>query len=350
MIRVFIVDDSPFLRRVLKGMLVDDEEIVIIGEAQNGKEALEKIPLLKPDMIILDIEMPVKDGISTLKNIVKTYDIPVIMMSNFTTEGTTLTLKALEEGAIDFIPKPKNILNLKENKTKQNIIQKIKVASKSKAYEKYTKIDRKGRLIEESNLNHTNNKNFEYIVAIGTSTGGPRALQEVLPLFPENINSAIVVVQHMPSKFTKSLADRLNTLSNINVKEGEHGIKIEKGTCYIAPGDFHMKIVKKDKDYLIELSKSPIVKGLRPSVDVLMKSVAKIDGIKKIGVIMTGMGTDGSDGILDIKKTNGYTIAQDEKSSVIFGMPKAAIGTGCIDKVVSLNKIATEIIRIVGVY
>ena len=189
---------------------------------------------------------------------------------------------------------------------------------------------------------------FDYIIAIGTSTGGPNALQSVLPLLPENINGTIVVVQHMPPKFTKSLANRLNNLSNIKVKEGEEGDILQKGYCYIAPGDFHMKVLSKE-DYIIKLTKDPPIKGLRPAVDVLMDSVAKLDGLKKVGVIMTGMGSDGAKGIVQMKKSNGYTIAQDEESSVVFGMPKLAIETEHIDKIVPLNSIAQEIMSIVGV-
>ncbi len=194
-----------------------------------------------------------------------------------------------------------------------------------------------------------NENKFEYIIVIGTSTGGPRALQNVLPLLPKNIDGAIVVVQHMPPKFTKSLANRLNTLANIKVKEGEEGDVLRKGYCYIAPGDLHMRVVNKENKYILELSKEEPIKGLRPAVDILMESVAKLEDLKKIGIVMTGMGSDGSKGIVQIKKSNGYTIAQDEESSVVFGMPKLAIETGHIDKVVPLNNIAHEIMSIMGV-
>lgn len=349
MIRVLIVDDSPFIRRILKDILQKDDAITVVGQAKNGKEALEKIPLLKPDLITLDVNMPVMDGMYTLKRIINNYNIPVIMMSSFTTEGASLTLKALEEGAIDFIPKPKNIFSLDGDKIKQDIIQKIKIAAKSKLDANYSGGYISKPFKENNATIQINSDKFEYIIVIGTSTGGPRALQEVLPLFPKNINGTIVVVQHMPPKFTKSLAERLNSLSNVVVKEGEHGIKLKKGHCYIAPGDFHMKIIEENEDYAIELNKDHLVKGLRPSVDVLMESVAKINKLKKVGVIMTGMGNDGSNGIVQMKKANGYLISQDEKSSIVFGMPKAAIATNCIDKIVPLNNIADEIMKKVGV-
>lgn len=350
MIKILIVDDSPFIRKILMDILKADDEMLVVGEARNGKEALEKIPLLKPDLITLDVEMPVMDGITTLENIVKNHNIPVIMVSNLTQEDAALTLKALEKGAIDFIPKPKNIFNFSGEKIKLEMINKIKIAAKSnkihigpinKSIIKSITLD--------SAINKVNEENFEYIVAIGTSTGGPRALQEVLPLLPENINGSIVVVQHMPAKFTKSLADRLNTICKIKVKEGEEGDRLRKGHCYIAPGDFHMEVVRRKSDYFIQLNKKPAIKGLRPSVDVLMESVAKLDGLNKMGVIMTGMGSDGSNGIVQIKKAKGFTIAQDQDSSVVFGMPKSAIGTKHIDKIVPLYSIAHEIIGKVGV-
>lgn len=350
MIKVFIVDDSPFIRKILIDIFKDDNEILVVGEARNGKEALEKIPLLKPDLITLDVEMPVMDGITTLENIVKKHNIPVIMVSNLTHEDAELTLEALEKGAVDFIPKPKNIFSLSGEKTKSEMINKVKIAAKSNKInlDPINKSTIKSLTLDYS-INKVNEEKFEYIVAIGTSTGGPRALQEVLPLLPENINSSIVVVQHMPAKFTKSLADRLNDICKIKVKEGEEGDRLKKGHCYIAPGDFHMEIVERRSDYFIQLNKEPAIKGLRPSVDVLMESVAKLDGLNKIGIIMTGMGSDGSSGIVEIKKAKGFTIAQDQNSSVVFGMPKSAIDTKHIDKIVPLNSIAHEIIGKVGV-
>ncbi len=201
------------------------------------------------------------------------------------------------------------------------------------------------KTIKRITKNKSLDKNdYDYIIAIGASTGGPRALQNVLPLIPKNINGTIVVVQHMPPNFTKSLADRLNTQSNIIVKEGEEGEILKRGHCYIAPGDFHMVIKEKRESYIIELNKEPAIRGLRPSVDILMKSVAKLEGLKKIAVIMTGMGSDGSKGIVDIKKSNGYIIAQDEETSVVFGMPKSAIETKIVDKIVPLENIAYEIV------
>jgi len=347
MIRVLIVDDSAFFRKLLTDLLTEDEEIVVVGEAKNGEDALRKIPLLKPNVITLDVEMPYMDGITTLKYIVRDYNIPVVMLSSLTTDGATMTIKALEEGAVDFIPKPSNIFNISRESFRDDIINKIKVAAKCNL-KSYGISKREKSTIRK--LPHiVRDVDFKYIITIGTSTGGPRALQEVIPALPQNIDASILIVQHMPPKFTKSLADRLNSLSEVHVKEGEDGDKLIRGWCYIAPGGYHMKVIKENSDYVIKLDDGNPIKGLRPSVDVLMESVAKIEGVKKLGVIMTGMGSDGADGIVKMKRSSSYILAQDEKSSTVFGMPKAAIRTNCVDKVVSLDRIADEIVRVVGV-
>lgn len=348
MIRVLIVDDSPFFRKILKDILEKDEDIAVVGEAKNGKEVLGQIALLRPDLVTLDIEMPVMDGIAALRQIIENYNIPVVMLSGFSDESE-LTLKALEIGAVDFIQKPKNIFSLQEQKIKSQITEKIKVVAKSNLKTNKYIANKRDIVSKDSNTLKTNDSNFKYLITIGTSTGGPRALQEVIPMIPKDINGCILVVQHMPPNFTKSLADRLNRISEINVKEGEDGDILKRGWCYIAPGDYHMRIAKKDDNYIVKLDKGPAVKGLRPSVDILMESVALVSDLEKIGVIMTGMGSDGAKGIVQIKKTNGYIICQDEESSTVFGMPKAAINTNCVDIVVPLNCIADEIIRKMGV-
>lgn len=347
MIKVIIVDDSPFMRKILRRIIENEDNIVVVGEAKNGQEALECIYTLKPDVITLDIEMPVMDVLTALRKIIDTFNIPVIMLSSYTKEGAQLTLKALEEGAFDFIPKPTNIFKTEGQAFKQELISKIKVAAESKR--RVIKPNKSNKSKPKVTHMCVNNERFEYLIAIGTSTGGPRALQDVIPLIPKSINASIVVVQHMPPKFTKSLAERLNSISQVDVFEGEDNLILKRGCCYIAPGDFHMKVIKDNDVYKLKLDKTPHVKGLRPSVDVLMESVAKIKDLKIIGVIMTGMGTDGAKGVIEIKKANGYIIVQDKESSTVFGMPKAAIKTNCVDKIVPLNRIADEIIEIVGV-
>ena len=349
MIKVLVVDDSALIRTVIKDILQEDSEIEIVGIARNGKEALEKIPILKPDVITLDIEMPIMDGLTTLREIINRHGIPVVMLSSHTTKGAELTLKALEIGAVDFIPKPKNVFDIGSSSVKRDLIEKVKIASKSKfvkSHKDYIKNIKKHK--KPVTVTNSFDKDYESIVAIGTSTGGPRALQQIIPKIPSNINATLVIVQHMPTGFTKSLAERLNTLSEIQVKEGEHGEILKRGYCYIAPGDFHMSVVEKNTKLEIMLDKSPPVSGLRPTVDVLMESVSRLTNIKKIGAILTGMGTDGTIGINEIKKSKGFTIAEDESTCVVFGMPRSAINSGGIDIVLPINKIADEIINRVG--
>lgn len=348
MIKVLIVDDSALIRKILTDILISDSEISVVGTARNGQEALEKIEALKPDIVTLDIEMPLMDGLTTLKHIVSKHKLPVIMISSLTSEGAELTLKALDEGAVDFLPKPTNIFSLSQMDIKREIIEKIKAGARSNPYVKET-VEKSNRTKVFQNKLNTKYEGFENIVTIGTSTGGPRALQTLIPELPSDINASIVIVQHMPPKFTKSLADRLNSISNIKIKEAEDGDILSRGWGYIAPGDYHMTVVKESSNLVIRLNKEPQVMGLRPTVDKLMESVAKIDGYLKTGIILTGMGSDGTNGIIKMKESGSHTIAQDETTSIVYGMPKSAIATNCIDIILPLNKIANEIIKKVGV-
>lgn len=349
-IKVMIVDDSAFMRKILSDILSEDPLIEVIDTARNGKEALEKLESISPDIITLDVEMPIMDGISTLEKIVnKNYKIPVIMVSSITTEGADLTLKALDLGAVDFITKPTSIFKLDSLDKKIEIINKIKVASKVKITSN-TFLSTNTVKYKASSTNTFENKKYHNVIGIGTSTGGPKALQAIIPNIPADINGSICIVQHMPPGFTKSLANRLNTMSNIEVKEAENDEIIKRGYCYIAPGDKHMLIENLSNEKLkIRLTNSEPVSGHKPSVDVLMESISEIRGYNTIGVILTGMGSDGAKGIYNIKQNSGYTIAQDEESSVVFGMPKSAIKKNCIDKILSLDKIASDLINKVGV-
>lgn len=344
-VKVLIVDDSAFMRRVLSDMLETDE-LTVVGSATDGRDALDKISLLNPDVVTLDVEMPIMDGLICLKEIMQKLPRPVIMLSSTTDYGAQRTIRALDEGAVDFIAKPKNIFEIKTDKKRNEIIEKILVASDIK-FNPVQKQLKKNETISGSR----DFKALDYIVAIGTSTGGPKALQSVIPFLPGDIPAAVLVVQHMPAGFTKTLAERLDSKSNLTVKEAEHKEKVSAGCVYIAPGDSHMKIQRNEKgDLIISLDKSPPVGGHRPSVDVMMSSLSET-GLKNImGVIMTGMGSDGSSGVKKLKQDNGsYIIAQDEETSVVYGMPKMAVQTGAVDKVVSLDKISEEIIQFLGV-
>ncbi len=346
-IKVMVVDDSAFMRKIISDILDEDKDIDVPWTAKNGQDVLEKLKHVVPDVITLDIEMPIMDGISALQEIVRLYNIPVIMLSSLTVSGAESTIKALEIGAIDFITKPTNIFKLSNKEEKKELIEKVKIASQIKGSSKSYISGTRPKTVH--NIIFSKEKELEYIISIGTSTGGPKALQSVIPQIPANINGSILVVQHMPEGFTKSLATRLDSMSNVKVKEAEDGEKMLKGYCYIAPGNYHM-VVQQEKDGIkLRLRQDATVSGHRPSVDVLMESVAAIRTLKKIAVIMTGMGSDGANGMKRIFDSGGHTIAQDEESSVVYGMPKSAVNNGCVNKILPLNEISNEIMNILGV-
>lgn len=354
-ISVMVVDDSAFMRRMLTEILESSGDIKVIGTAKNGLDALESVKLLKPDVITLDVEMPSMDGLSCLKQLQKITSSPVVMVSSHTKSGELATIKALEAGAIDFITKPTGLFEISGEEKKKEIIEKIRIASR--VTKKRRAVDKAATAAAPTATAH----HIEYqglkcdklktIVAIGTSTGGPRALQEVVTSIPGDIPAALMIVQHMPPGFTKSLAERLNSLSELNVKEGEHDEIIKPGYAYIAPGDYHMEVQSTSGEVLrIKLSKDPPVNGHRPAVNVMMNSIANTKFPSVIGVIMTGMGNDGKEGIANLKKSNnGIIISQDEQSCVVYGMPKSAVSTGIVDEVVPLKKIAEVIVKYMGV-
>lgn len=347
-VRVMIVDDSAFMRKVISEILNEDRDINVIETARNGKDALTKIEKTLPDVITLDIEMPIMDGIETLEKIIKDYDIPVIMLSSLTIEGAETTLKALDIGAVDFVTKPSNLFGLNKEEEKNILIEKVKAVAGLRNIKKYNRTIQDFKP-HKPRFNLSRNVDVQYLVSIGTSTGGPKALQALIPLIPNDFNGSIVIVQHMPRGFTKSLATRLDSISNIKVKEAEDGEIIKKGHCYIAPGDYHMTVLEKSNELYLKLNNDNPVSGHRPSVDVLMESVSKVSSKKLIGVMLTGMGADGSKGIKMIFENGGYTIAQNEDTCVVYGMPKSAVSTGAINIVLPLNDIAEEIISKTGV-
>jgi len=346
-IRVLVVDDSAFMRKVISDILDSDTNIEVVDTAKSGIDALEKIKKTKPDVVTLDIKMPGMDGLECLAEINKIGKIPVVMLSSITEEGAEATIQALAEGAIDFITKPSNIFDINGEEKKKEIIEKVKIASSTVPNSRFTmKVKKSSTVYRESPA-------LKNIVLIGTSTGGPKALQEVIPALPEDVNAAFLVVQHMPPGFTKSLADRLDGMSKVRVKEAENDEPIKTGYVYIAPGDYHMLAEKDESSTLkIKLTKDPRVGSHRPSVDVMIESVSNTGFENVVVVIMTGMGGDGSEGIkiLEKKNKNVSIIAQDEKSCVVFGMPKAAIQTGVVDIITPLGEISNEIMKIVGVH
>jgi two-component system chemotaxis response regulator CheB len=324
------------MRQLLTDLLEKEPGIKVIGTARNGTEALAKTIELKPSVVTLDIEMPKMDGLTALQYIMKERPVPVIMISAMNKRQADIVMKALEMGAVDFIPKTSGTLSLDIDTTADMIIKKIKEASQIKVKKVKSKpLER--IIVPEFKISSSHNN----IIAIGASTGGPKALLEILAMLPRDIPAAILIVQHMPEGFTKSLAERLNWQSSLEVKEGEDGERIMPGTVYIAPGNKHM-VVRKNK---IKLTDDPKVNFTRPSVDVLMESVAKEYRERSIGVVLTGMGRDGGNGLKLIKEKSGRTIAQNEETCAVFGMPKAAIDLRVVDKVKPLNQISSELIN-----
>lgn len=345
-IKVLVVDDSAFMRKILTDILSETPSIEVVGTAKNGQEALQMIKKLNPDLVTLDVEMPVMDGITALKHIVKEFSIPVVMLSSLTQSGADLTLQALEIGAVDFITKPTSIFKINTDEIKKELIDKILEAAQVKL-SKVSKVP-----IRKSSRPKPvpRSSSLKKIVAIGTSTGGPRALQAVIPLIPADIEAAVLIVQHMPVGFTKSLAERLNSMSVIEIKEAEHGDVLKPGCGYLAPGGHQMEVVRRGSDYIIHLDDTKVVTGHRPSVDAMLYSLVKEDVKNTIAVIMTGMGADGKEGLIKLKE-NGKVkiIAQDEETCVVYGMPGSAVKADTVDVIVPLNKITNEIMKAMGV-
>lgn len=337
-IRVLVIDDSAFMRKMISEILASDSRINVIDTARNGEDGLKKIQALSPDVVTLDVEMPVMDGLTTLGRMMESKPLPVIMLSSLTQRGANQTFQAISMGAVDFIEKPSGSISLDIEKIKDELISKVLTASKVKL----TKPKFIHKSIETLNKIQPYSKS---VVAIGTSTGGPKALQAVLQALPKGFPAPILIVQHMPPRFTKSLAERLDQTSNLNVKEAVHGDILKNGTAYVAPGDYHMRARQVGMSIAIELSQDDHVQGHRPSVDVLFRSVGKLKSINKIAVVLTGMGRDGSKGIQYLKEQDdtSFVIAESKESSIVYGMPGAAVETGCVDRVTHLEEVSRDL-------
>ncbi|MFA6978875.1 MAG: chemotaxis response regulator protein-glutamate methylesterase [Ignavibacteriaceae bacterium] len=352
-IKVLIVDDSAFMRKSISIMVESDKDIEVIATARDGEEGYNLAKSLRPDIITLDIEMPKMDGLTALKKIMKDCPTSVLMVSSLTSEGADATLKALEYGAVDFIPKELSYINVNIIKVKEDLIRKIKEIVRHKQLRdgltRLRRIKNDGSLHAASVV--TINKEIPKIgfraIVLGVSTGGPLSLQKVIPKISKKINVPIFLVQHMPPKFTKSLADRLNGMSELEVKEAEANEPVRNNVVYIAPGGFHLKLHKGSFGQVtVDVSEQPNTTLHRPSVDVMMESVINVYGKYTLGVIMTGMGKDGLEGIRLIKSLGGYSIAQNEESCIVYGMPKAIVDCGFADVISPLEKIADEINKV----
>ena len=344
MIRVMVIDDSPLVRKIASDILNKNPEIEVVATAANAEFAIQKIPRVKPDVITMDLEMPGMGGLEAIKKIMIKNPIPIIVLSAFAKKGAELTLQALENGAVDFITKPMGSLSGGIDRISKELIEKVKnvAAIDTKKLNKQLQIKKSGIKKIERVISR---KTFYEIVAIGTSTGGPIALKTVLQGIPEDFPLGIVVVQHMPPVFTKAFAERLDSICHIKVKEAQDGDIVFPGTALIAPGDFHMTVINFDSTPRVLLHKWEPVSGHRPSVDVLMHSVAREYGNRAIGVIMTGMGKDGAEGIHELKKRGGWIIAQDQETSVIFGMNGEVVKNGDADEVVPVDEISKRIVE-----
>ncbi|MBP2662570.1 MAG: cheB 2 [Firmicutes bacterium] len=344
MIKVLIVDDSVFMRKLLGDLFAGEADFSVIDTARNGKDAIDKANRLKPDLITLDIEMPVVDGLKALETIMSECPTPVVMISSLTQAGANATLRALELGAVDFVAKTAGpISNIAEIRTE--ILTKCRAAVRANVLQLTKRQITTTMPALKQSYAPASGAPEERIIAIGTSTGGPRALQEVITKIPGSIPCGIVIVQHMPPGFTKSLAERLNSLSSVTVKEAEHNDVVRPGLVLIAPGDYHMLLEREGGKVVVKLNQNPPVGGHRPAVDPLFEAVARIFGSRAIGVILTGMGHDGTIGIQAIKRQNGQTIAEDQSTAVVFGMPKSAIEAGVVDRVAPITGITAEILR-----
>jgi len=350
-IRVLIVDDSAVVRQSLSQIIMSDPMLEVLGTATDPFFAAKIIAEEVPDVITLDVEMPRMDGLTFLKKIMSQHPIPVVIISSLTESGTLTGLKALEFGAVEIITKPQ--MNTKKfiEESQIRICDAIKAAAEARI--KRRKIPESAPIqpklsadviLSPLSSNHSMIKTTEIVIAVGASTGGTDALTTFLQALPVDC-PGVVIVQHMPEKFTTSFANRLNDICKITVKEAANGDSVLRGHALIAPGNFHMLLKRSGARYFVEVIEGPLVNRHRPSVDVLFRSTAKYAGSNAIGVIMTGMGDDGAKGLLEMKEAGARTVAQDEKSCVVFGMPKEAIKLGAADKVLPLDNIANYVIK-----
>lgn len=387
-IRVLIVDDSVFVRQVISDIVAAQPDMEVAGTARNGAEALERLRELRPDVVTLDIEMPVMDGLAALKAIMATRPLPVVMLSSLTSKGAEMTVRALQAGAVDFVTKPSGKAAVDIAQVGEELVAKLRVAAGARPAPSHPVTGIPAGFISGTDpkrggaaaaptagtpalaprqvsarqpgsaapgrhpLPHstppgtgaggTPAGQLRALVVIATSTGGPRALAEVLSGLPAGLPAAVLVVQHMPPGFTRSLAERLDGMSPLRVKEAEDGEPVVPGTVYLAPGDFHMRVKRAPQGggLQVALSQDPPVGKLRPAADPLFASVAaEFDG-RVVGVILTGMGPDATEGLLALKPRGARFLAEDESTCVVFGMPRSAIATGQVDRVLPLPEIA----------
>ncbi|MDF2721413.1 MAG: chemotaxis protein CheY [Paenibacillus sp.] len=364
---VLVVDDSIFMRKIISDMIQEDGRFVVIDTAKNGLEAIDKIKRLKPDVVTLDIEMPVMNGLEALKRIMSEVPVPVIMLSSLTEIGAKETITALEIGAVDFVRKPSGSISLDLYKVRALLHEKLAIAVQTKPVRlpplpaapapastwkpPAPETIKKPALAPLTGAGRSpggEQERIDQVVAIGTSTGGPRALQQVVTALPANFPAPVLIVQHMPPNFTKSLAQRLDASSQIHVVEAADGDRLRNGVAYVAPGGWHMIVKRDDLGYKIRLTKEEARSGHRPSVDMLFDSLLPYRGLKRHAVLMTGMGSDGAKGMLALKQSGAVsTIAEASETCVVYGMPRAAVELKGVTHQLPLHGIASKLIELV---
>ena len=340
-VRVLVVDDSALMRKLIPQILAADSSIQVVGTAMDGNFGLKKIEELRPHVITLDLEMPGMGGLDMLKEIMRGHRLPVIVVSSHSTEGASVTLKALSMGAFDFVAKPSDV-SARMPEIAHELISKIKAAAHSPGFRITAPAPVLASPVDKATPDAKNRPTR--IVAIGISTGGPQSLQHVLPQLPKDFPGTILIVQHMPEGFTEMFSRRLDEICAIRVKEAQSGDLLLAGRALVCPGSRHLKVKRLPLGDVVVLSDEPRVNGHRPSVDVLFKSVAEEFGDKSVAVLMTGMGEDGAQGMGTVKAAGGMTIAQSEESCVVYGMPKAAIERGFAVRVVGLDVLANTLL------
>jgi two-component system chemotaxis response regulator CheB len=339
-IRVLVVDDSVFIRHTLAKHLEADPHITVVGKAGDGLEALAQIPVLQPDVVTLDVEMPRMDGLTALRRIMAECPTPVIMLSAYTRRGTRATIQALMRGAVDFVPKPATNIGIRD--VVRELIVKVKIAAITSTAPQPSPSTSPRPQTARSKPRPL--RKDDPIIVVGASTGGPRALQQILSELPADLPAAIVMVQHMPPSFTRALAQRLDESSPLTVREAEDGDRLACGLALLAPGNFHLELNGRRQ---VSLNQEPRRNGVRPAADVSMESAAAHHGKAVIGVVLTGMGADGTAGARSIKAAGGKVVVEHESTSAVYGMPRGVIEAGLADRVVPLPKVASVLMELV---
>lgn len=332
-IRVLVVDDSAFMRYTVSHHLSGQPDMEVVGQASNGIEGLEQVEALRPDVVTLDVEMPKLDGLGTLRQIMAKRPVPVVMMSSLTKEGAAVTVEALTIGAVDFVTKPSQSISV--HQVLGELGDKVRQASRARVRAGGT-----ARAARRTTASANGGEVPDRLVVIGSSTGGPGALREVVTKLPEDLSAGVLVVQHMPPNFTRSLAERLDELSAIPVKEAGRGDRLRRGQVLLAPGGMHLTINRNGE---VGLNDGPVVNGVRPAIDVTMMSAVAAFGSRVLSVILTGMGHDGRDGARALKGAGGRVFAQDEATSIVYGMPRSVVEAGLADRVLAIDEIAEAI-------